>query len=136
LFDLRRRHPLPHRAWAGLASPAVRGAEDRELTFEVGDGATGLGMGRGSGTTTGTPPAASRPKEGSVMGLATMIAQRRRRRWRHRGRWRRWRGIEGGGGVEGGKLGQPDGTNPNFTVIKVSCRWGYSPYTRYVIGIC
>jgi hypothetical protein len=38
---------VPHEAWVGLASPAVRGEEDRELTFEVGDGAMG------SGTTTG-----------------------------------------------------------------------------------
>jgi hypothetical protein len=43
------------------------------------------------------------------------------------------RGIEGGGGAEGGKLGQPNGANQNFTVIRVSRRWGYSPYTRYVI---
>jgi hypothetical protein len=28
----------------GLASPAMRGEEDRELTFEVGDGATWSGM--------------------------------------------------------------------------------------------
>jgi hypothetical protein len=41
-------------------------------------------------------------------------------------------GIEGGGGTE---VGQPDGTKLNFTMIRVSCRWGYSPYTRYIIGI-
>jgi hypothetical protein len=47
---------------------------------EVRDGATG------SGTATGTPPAASRPKVGSGQG------------WR-----RRWRDVEGGGGgTEGG----------------------------------
>jgi hypothetical protein len=79
LFDLRRRHPLPHGAWVGLASPVVRGEEDRELTFEVGDGATG------SGTTTGALPVVSRQ--------------------RHRGRWHRWCSVEGGGGAEGGKLG-------------------------------
>jgi hypothetical protein len=53
-------------------------------------------------------------------------------------------GIEGGGGsaevgggVEGGdaEVEQPDGAKPNFTVIRVSCRWGYSPYTRYIFGI-
>jgi hypothetical protein len=48
----------------GLASPAVRGEEDRELTFEVRDGVTG------SGTTTGALPATSRPKAGSATGLA------------------------------------------------------------------
>jgi hypothetical protein len=93
----------------GLASPAVRGEEDRELTFEVGDGATG------SGTTTGALPVVSRQ--------------------RHRGRWRRWCSVEGGGGAEGGKLGQPDAANQNFTTIRVSRQRGYSPYTRYVIGI-
>jgi hypothetical protein len=46
-------------------------------------------------------------------------------------------GAEGGGGVEGGgaKVGQPDGAKQNFTVIRVSRRRGYSPYTRYIIGI-
>jgi hypothetical protein len=52
-------------------------------------------------------------------------------------------GVEGGGGsgegggVEGGgtEVGQPDGKKPNFTVIRVSRRWGYSPYTRYIFGI-
>jgi hypothetical protein len=34
---------LPHGAWAGLASPAMRGEEDRQLTFDVRDGATGSG---------------------------------------------------------------------------------------------
>jgi hypothetical protein len=34
---------LPHGAWAGLASPAVSGEEDRELTFEVEDGDGGQG---------------------------------------------------------------------------------------------
>jgi hypothetical protein len=44
------------------------------------------------------------------------------------------RGVEGGDGVEGGgdtELGQSDGVKPNFTVIRILCRWGYSPYTRY-----
>jgi hypothetical protein len=55
------------------------------------------------------------------------------------------RGVEGGGGgaevgdnIEGGggaEVGQSDGTKPNFTVIRVSRRRGYSPYTRYIIGI-
>jgi hypothetical protein len=43
-------------------------------------------------------------------------------------------GAEVGGGVEGGgdiEVGQPDGAKPNFTMIRVSCRWGYFPYTRY-----
>jgi hypothetical protein len=58
---------LPHGAWAGLASPAVRGEEDRELTFEVGDDATGSGMVTGLGTS----PAASRPKAGLAMATTT-----------------------------------------------------------------
>jgi hypothetical protein len=43
----------------------------------------------------------------------------------------------GGGGVEGGgaEVGQPNGVKKNFTVIRVSRRRGYSPYTRYIIGI-
>jgi hypothetical protein len=46
-------------------------------------------------------------------------------------------GIEGGCDVEGGdiEVGQPDDAKPNFTVIRVSRRRGYSPYTRYIIGI-
>jgi hypothetical protein len=51
-------------------------------------------------------------------------------------------GVEGGdtevgSGVEGGgaEVGQPDGTKPNFTVIRVSRRRGYSPYTWYIFGI-
>jgi hypothetical protein len=36
--------------------------------------------------------------------------------------------VEGGGGAE---VGQPDGAKPNFTMIRVSCRWGYFPYTWY-----
>jgi hypothetical protein len=45
-------------------------------------------------------------------------------------------GVEGGG-IEGGgvEVGQPDGAKQNFTVIRVSHRWGYSPYTRYIFGI-
>jgi hypothetical protein len=107
---------LPHGDWVGLASPAVRREEDRELTFEVGDGVTGSGTamgalpvvsrpkegsatglvrrGRGrrlgSGTTMGALPVASRPKAGPTTGLA------------------RWRGVEGGDrGTEGGDV---DGT--------------------------
>jgi hypothetical protein len=38
-------------------------------------------------------------------------------------------GVKGGGGVEGGKIGQPDGAKPNFTAIRVSRRRGYSAYT-------
>jgi hypothetical protein len=87
----------------------------------------GSGMTMGSGMTTGSLLAASRLKAGT--------ARRRGRRQRHRGRRHQWRGIEGGGSTEGEKLGQPNGTNQNFTVIRVSRRWGYSPYTRYVIGI-
>jgi hypothetical protein len=49
------------------------------------------------------------------------------------------RNVEGGGGgVEGGggtEVGQPDGAKPNFTAIRVLRRWGYSPYTWYIIGI-
>jgi hypothetical protein len=126
----------------GLASPAVRGEEDRELTFEVGDimmgsgmatgvrdddggtaigveaeggvsngvGVMGSGMvrrgrGRGSGTTTGAVLAVSRLKAGSATGLA---------RWRGvevGSRCTKGGGIEGGGGAEGRKLGQPDGAN-------------------------
>jgi hypothetical protein len=46
-------------------------------------------------------------------------------------------GVEGGGGIEGGdtEVGQPDGTQKNFTVVRVSRRRGYSLYTRYIIGI-
>jgi hypothetical protein len=51
----------------GLASSAVRREEDRELTFEVGDGVTG------SGTAMGALPAVSRPKEGSAMGLVRRV---------------------------------------------------------------
>jgi hypothetical protein len=42
-----------------------------------------------------------------------------------------------GGGIEGGgaEVGQPDGAKSNFTAIRVSRRWGYSPYTRYIFGI-
>jgi hypothetical protein len=54
---------------------------------------------------------------------------------RRRGRRRRWRGVEGGGGTEGEKHGQPDGANQNFTTIRVSRQRGYSSYTQYVIGI-
>jgi hypothetical protein len=57
LFDLRRQHPLPHGALVGLALPTLRGEEDRELTFEVGDGAMG------SGTTTGV-----RDDDGGIAG--------------------------------------------------------------------
>jgi hypothetical protein len=39
--------PLPHGACVGLASQAVRGEEDRELTFEVRDGATRSRMATG-----------------------------------------------------------------------------------------
>jgi hypothetical protein len=52
--------------------------------------------------------------EGGVGNGVGMMARRRGRRQRHRGRQRRWRGIEGGGGTEGGKLGQPDGANENL----------------------
>jgi hypothetical protein len=69
----------------GLASPAVRGEEDRELTFEVRDGAMGSGMVMGLETMMGALPTASRLKAGSATGLA------------------RRRGIEGGSrGTEGG----------------------------------
>jgi hypothetical protein len=45
-------------------------------------------------------------------------------------------GVEGGG-VEGGcvEVGQSDSAKPNFTVIRVSRRQGYSPYTRYMFCI-
>jgi hypothetical protein len=50
----------------------------------VGDGAMGA------------LPAALRPKAETTW---------RRGRWqRHRGRWRRWHDVKGGGGIEGGKL--------------------------------
>jgi hypothetical protein len=70
----------------GLASPAVRGEEDRDLTFEVGDGETG------SGTTTWALPAASRPKAGSTTGLV---------RWG----WGWCDGVEDGGGGRGRRRG-------------------------------
>jgi hypothetical protein len=118
----------------GLTSPAVRREEDIELTFEVGDGVTGswslTGVGDDDEGTAGGIKAKGRVGNG----VGTM-APHCGRRQRHRGRRRRWHGIEGGGDIEGGKLGQPNGANQNFTVIRVSRRWGYSPYTRYVIGI-
>jgi hypothetical protein len=79
---------VPHGAWVGLASPVVRGEEDRELTFEVGDGAMGSGTTTGSGTMTGALPMVLRPKVGSAMRLA---------------RWgRRWcDGVEDGDGGRG-----------------------------------
>jgi hypothetical protein len=84
----------------------------------------------GSGTTMGTPPAASRPKAGSPKdGVGDGD------RDGAVSRWHRQRGVEGGGGVEGGKIGQPDDVKPNFITIRVSCRRGSSPYTRYIIGI-
>jgi hypothetical protein len=51
--------------------------------------------------------------------------------WRQEEDGWQWCGIEGGGA----EVGQPNGAKPNFTMIRVSCRWGYSPYTRYIIGI-
>jgi hypothetical protein len=75
-----------HGAWVGLASPAVRGEEDRDLTFEVGDGETG------SGTTTGALPAASRPKAGLATGLV---------RWG----WGWCDGVEDGGAGRGRRRG-------------------------------
>jgi hypothetical protein len=41
------------------------------------------------------------------------------------------------GSIEGGdaEVGQPDSGKPNFTVIRVLRRRGYSPYTRYIFGI-
>jgi hypothetical protein len=126
LFDLQRWHPLPHGAWVGLASPAMRGEEDRELTFKVGDGATGSGMVTGVGDDDrGT--AGGIEAEGRVgNGVGAMLTEAARRRWHD---------VEGGDGAEGRKLGQPDGANQNFTAIKVLRQRGYSPYTRYVIGI-
>jgi hypothetical protein len=64
------------------------------------------------------------------------MLQARFLRCREEDGWQRC-GVEGGGGIEGGgaKVGQPDNTKPNFTTIRVSHRWGYSPYTRYIIGI-
>jgi hypothetical protein len=95
-----------------------------ESTDLWSDGATGSGMAMGSGTTTGTPQAASRLKARSGMGLA--MVQHQGRRW---GWWRWWRsieggdeGTEGGGGVEGRKIGQPDSAKWNFTAIRVSRR--------------
>jgi hypothetical protein len=64
-------------------------------------------------------PVVSRPKAGTT--------RHRGRRQRYRGRRHRWRGIEGGDGAEGEKLGQPDGANQNFTMIRVSCR-GVPPH--------
>jgi hypothetical protein len=57
--------------------------------------------------------------KGGVSNRVGVMAHHRGRRQRHRGRRRRWDGIEGGGGAEGGKLGQPDSANQNFTVISV-----------------
>jgi hypothetical protein len=36
-------------------------------------------------------------------------------------------GTEGGDGVEGRKIGQPDGAKTNFTTIRVSRRGGATP---------
>jgi hypothetical protein len=126
---------------AGVAPAACTKRSDG-AGEEVRDGAMGRRRRRGSGTMMGISPAASRPKTGSRMGLATAMARRQGRQRRDRGRRHRWRGVEGGsggtdggGGVEGGKIGQPDRAKPNFTVIRVSCQWCYSPSTRYIIGI-
>jgi hypothetical protein len=83
----------------------------------------------GSGTTMGALLVASRPKAGSATGLAGQHGVEGGSRGTEGG------GVEGGSGAEGGKLGQPDGANQNFTVISVLCRRGSSPYIRYVIGI-
>jgi hypothetical protein len=44
---------------------------------------------------------------------------------------------EVGGGGEGGdaEVGQPDGAKPNFTVIRVSRRQGYSPYSTFLVSV-
>jgi hypothetical protein len=84
----------------------------------VSDNDGGRGQRQGSGMMMGSLPVASRPKAGTT--------RCRGRRQRHRGRRRRWRSIEGGSGAEGGKLGQPDGANQNFTVIRF-CVGGVTP---------
>jgi hypothetical protein len=45
--------------------------------------------------------------------------------------------VEIGGGIEGGgaEVGQRDGVKSNFTMVRVSHRRGYSPYTRYIFSI-
>jgi hypothetical protein len=54
----------------GLASPAMRGEEEKELTFEVGDGAMGSGMATGVRDDNGGTAVVSTPKAGSATGLA------------------------------------------------------------------
>jgi hypothetical protein len=116
-----QRHRGRRRRWRGVEGGRVRngdgvGDDDGGTTGGVeadggvdnGVGAMGSGMvrqgwgrRRGSGTTMGALSAVLRPKAGT--------ARRRGRRQRHRGRRCRWRGVEGGGGAEGRKFGQPDG---------------------------
>jgi hypothetical protein len=99
---------LPHGSGVGLASLAMRGEEDNTNLRSWGRCNGGRGRRWGH----------------------HRRCQGQRRGWR---RW--WHGVEGGGGVEGRKIGQLDGAKPNFTAIRVLRWWGYSLYTRYVIGI-
>jgi hypothetical protein len=88
----------------GLASPTVRGEQDRELTFKVGDGATGLGTTMGVRDTNGGTVSGIEAKGRVGNGVGTM-ARHRGRQQRHRERWRRLHDVKGGDGAEGGKLG-------------------------------
>jgi hypothetical protein len=56
----------------GLASSAVRGEEDRELTFEVGDGAMGSGMAMGVGDDDGSTVDGVKAEGGVGNGVGTM----------------------------------------------------------------
>jgi hypothetical protein len=61
---------------------------------------TAMGVGDNDGGTTGSVEA-----EGRVDNGVGTMARHRGRQQRHRRRQRQWHGIEGGGSVEGGKLG-------------------------------
>jgi hypothetical protein len=80
---------VPHGAWVGLASSAVRGEEDRELTFEDGDGAMGSGTAMGvrdddGGTTDGVETEGGVGNEVGTMG--SEMVRRGRGRLGGRGR--------------------------------------------------
>jgi hypothetical protein len=64
--------PLPHGACVGLASQAVRVEEDRELTFEVRDGATRSRMATGV-----------RDDDGGTVGGTEVRRQGRQQGWHH-----------------------------------------------------
>jgi hypothetical protein len=78
----------------------VRGEDDRELTFEVGDGATASGTVTGVRDDDGGTAVGIEAEVGVSNGVGVMVWHRGRRQ-RHRGRRRRWRSIEGGGVGDG-----------------------------------